>query len=176
MKNKDFKVILENLKNKLEEDSQESKSKKNKLRKTNLIKIIFFVLFFPTMYIIYFHYVNEDKASFPGIMLSLVTSGMFISVIYSLIYRMYIGKLKRTDDFSYLYFPMFVFGLVLTTLHDYIFSSIHNNNDYIFLIKYRDFSITFFLLIISFFITRKIYWFVFDKKNSDSDSNNENNP
>jgi len=176
MKDKDFKKFLENLKNNLEEATQESKNKENKRRKTNLINIVFFVLFFPTAYVLYFYFDNENKVSFGGIMTALVFSGMLLLVIYSLIFRMYIGKLERTGDLAYFYFPMVVFMIVLGTLDDFIFSTIRNNDDCFFLIKYRDFSLIFFLLITSFFITRKIYWFVFNKKNSDSDSNNENNP
>jgi hypothetical protein len=176
MKDKDFKVFLETFKNKLEEDSQESKSKENKLRKSNLLETIFFILFFPIMYIVYFYYIDEDKVSFPGIMASLAASLALLSVTYSLVFRMYIGKIERNGDFSYFYFPLFIYIAVFGTLCDFIIPSIHDYNDYAFLIIYRNVSSTLFLLIISFFITRKIYWFVFLKKNSDLDSNKKNNP
>lgn len=175
MKDKDFKVFLETVKNNLEKYSQESKCKENKLRKSNLLKTIFFILFFPIMYIVYFHYIDEDKVSFPGIMASLAASLALLSVTYSLVFRMYIGKIERNGDFSYLYFPLFMYTAVLGTLSDFFLPIIQDINEYAFLIIYRNVSSGLFLLIISFFITRKIYWFVFLKKNSVLDSNNENN-
>lgn len=148
---------------------EEKKKKKTEL----IIKTVFITLLFPTTYILLI-FVGENKIIFPNIIPAFTTTSLILSVIYLIVFRIFIGKIDRNKygDYSLIWFPIFLFGGIMISLLA-IFTSLNfHDYNFEFLIKYRAITLFIFVFIVSFIITKKIYWFVFNKKEIGSDSKN----
>lgn len=142
----------------------------NKITKKGILHIVFIISY---VFVLIDDLKGEPDFSLPTIMTTLILSLFKLLVPFILVDRIVFGKINLTEynEFGLVCFPIVTFMFLFYFFYSWSFILFFKNN-LTFLLKHRTQIEVIVAIIVAILITRKIFWFVFNKKDIDSDSNN----